>query len=96
MRHFLNREVAQALAVPGLPRGVQPARSQAACVAHAGPSERVAPLLRPTPIAESLAAIAGVAQPKLNSASSAVEESVRLRRQEAPSRRFLDLELELW
>lgn len=96
MRHFVIAELGLPLAIARLPSRMQLPSSPVALIDCAGAEQRIASLLRLAARAEALPAITSLAEPKLNAAPAAAEKPVRIRRQEAPSRRFLDLELEPW
>jgi hypothetical protein len=96
MRHFRCREFAPSLAVPRLPNRVQAPRAQFRPVTRRCPPNRVAPLLARAVRAESPAQVAARAEPKLHAATSAGDKPKKFRRQKAPCRRFLDMELRLW
>jgi hypothetical protein len=96
MRHFLIEELDPSLAVTRLPGCVQASSARSALILGAGSMHGIAPLLDPATRAEPLPAITSPAEPNLNPATATAEKPVRLRRQEAPSRRFLDLEPEPW
>lgn len=97
MRHFLiTRLGPQAIAVTSLPRGLQQASSPLHPVRGAGASQRLATPNRATARTQALAAIATTAETKLDPTPLALREPVLLNRQEAPVRRFLDMELRLW
>jgi hypothetical protein len=96
MRHFRSREFAPAFAVPRLPYRVQPPSTELRLVTRPRSSNRVAPLLAGAVHAEPPAAITAPAESKLDAAPPAGEKPKKFRRQEAPCRRFLDMELRLW
>jgi hypothetical protein len=93
MRHFLSSELGLAIAVTGLPRGLQPATARRNPVRGPCSPYRFPPLLGATPAAETLAPVTSSAKPKLNATSPTNYDPKMLRRQRAPSRRILDMEL---
>jgi hypothetical protein len=96
MRHFLLSELVQPLPVSRLPDRLKTASPGLDAVRGPRAAERIAALLGPAAGAEPLTAIASTAEPQLNPAPPAEREAIRLRRQETPCRRFLDMELRLW
>jgi len=96
MRHFRSREFAPSLAVPCLPNRVQPPSTELRLVTRPCAPNRVAPLLAGAVRAEPPAAITARAESKLDAAPPAGDKPKKFRRQEAPCRRFLDMELRLW
>ena len=93
MRHFLSSELGLAIAIAGLPRGLQPATTRRNPVDGSCPPYRFPPLLGATVAAETVAPVATSAKPKLNATSPTNYDPKMLRRQRAPSRRILDMEL---
>jgi hypothetical protein len=97
MRHFLLSELGQnAIAVPGLPHRLESSSPRFHPVCRSGATERLTSPHRPARVAQTLATIATTAETKLISALLAARETVLGRRQRAPCRRFLDMELEPW
>ena len=93
MRHFLRGElVPLPVAVAGLASGLEAASARSGAVGGAGAAERLTTPERAAVEAQALAAIAALAEAKLNAAAGADGEAVGGRRQWAPCRRFLDLE----
>ncbi len=95
MRHFPLREFGlQAIAVPGLSYRLEPACARLDPVRGSRATNRLTPPRRPALIAQALPPIATTADTKLNSTPLAAREPVLGRRQQAPCRRFLDMERE--
>ncbi|KYF58314.1 hypothetical protein BE08_23325 [Sorangium cellulosum] len=95
MRHFLRGELVPLplpLAVAGLTSGLEAASARPGAVGGAGAAERLTTPERAAVEAEALAAITATAEAKLDAAAGAEGEAVDGRRQQAPCRRFLDLE----
>ncbi|WP_437933412.1 hypothetical protein [Sorangium sp. So ce341] len=93
MRHFLRGElVPLPVAVAGLTSGLEAASARPGPVGGAGATERLTAPERAAVEAEALAAIAATAEAKLDAAAGAEGEAIDGRRQQAPCRRFLDLE----
>ncbi len=97
MRHFLVRELGlNAVAVPGLPDRLQPASPRLHPVRRARAPERLTSPRRPAFRAEALPSIAPATETKLDSTPLAARQPVLGQRQDAPRRRFLDMEREPW
>src|SRR5688500_17993082 len=97
MRHFLSRKlVPEAIAVSCLPHRLEPSRPRFASVRGSRTSNRFASLCGSAVAAQTLPTITTTADAKLDPTLLADREPVRRRRQEAPCRRFLDMEPEPW
>jgi hypothetical protein len=94
MRHFLCAElVPLAIAIAGLPCGMEalgPARAPVGC---ARSTHRLATLQRPARQAVALPTVTPIAESKLDPTPPARDEPKLFRRHQAPCRRFLDIEL---
>lgn len=95
MRHFLLDKLAPPrLAVARLPSCVQATGSSSEPIARRCTALRLASLQRPAHAAQPPAAVAPLAEPKLQTTPITERKSVLGRRQGAPRCRFLDMELE--
>jgi len=94
MRHFLSCELGpEAVAVARLSRRLQSSSTRFHPVRRRGAPQRLASLLRTAFTTQPLAPVTRVAETQLDSTTVAEGEPV-LAGQEAPCRRFLDMELE--
>ena len=95
MRYFLGRQLGpNAVSVTGLPHRLEPSSAGLYPVGSSGTTERLTSLHRSTPGTQSLPTIATTTQANLDPAPLAAREPVLGRYQDAPCRRFLDMELE--
>jgi len=95
MRHFLDEQLGPSRAIASLSRRLKPPGSMRDPVASRSATQGLAALLTPALGAEPSPTVASRAKAKLNATSSANNEPEPFRRHGAPSRRFLDMELEL-
>jgi hypothetical protein len=93
MRHFLSSELGLTIAIASLPRGLQAATARRNPVGGSCSPYRFPTLLGATAAAETVPPVTTGAKPKLNATSPTDYDPKMLRRQRAPSRRILDMEL---
>jgi hypothetical protein len=96
MRHFLGSKLGLSIAITGLSGRLQTPTARYDPVGGSRSPYRFPALLGAAAAAEAATSITSSAKPKLNTASPTNYDPEMLRRQRAPCRRILDMDLRPW